>query len=78
MGGPAEALSALCNGEIRPKPYRHAWLGLFVWVLSWWRRPAKEVWNTLYTQGQQELNNNSRPLSPTLPSKPGYNLSKLE
>ena len=22
-----EALSALCNGQIRPKPCRHAWLG---------------------------------------------------
>ena len=26
MVGPAEALSALCNGEIRGQPCRHAWL----------------------------------------------------
>ena len=26
MGWPAEALSALCNGEIRDRPCRHAWL----------------------------------------------------
>ena len=29
MGEPVEALSALCNGQIRLKPCRHAWLGLF-------------------------------------------------
>ena len=26
MGVPAEALSALCNGEIRVQPFCHAWL----------------------------------------------------
>ena len=26
MGWPAEALSALCNGEIRGRPSYHAWL----------------------------------------------------
>ena len=30
MGEPVEALSALCNGQIRPKSCRHDWLGLFV------------------------------------------------